>query len=131
MENIYKKISDQNLAMKSINGTSRAGQILDATYNELVSIFGEPTFSEPSGDSKVQKEWVFMNMSTKQVFTVYDWKTFDENFTVNKLKVWNVGSKGAADEFISWVMSKIRNTRLDSSKNVTNPTTDLPSDENV
>ena len=41
----------------SMNGSGLAGYI-DTTYNKLVSVLGEPTFKSPSGDNKVQVQWV-------------------------------------------------------------------------
>lgn len=78
-------------------GSSVKGYI-DCTYKDLISALGEPTYSTPSGDNKVQKEWVVEHNG--EVFTVYDWKTYDEDYTMNKLDEFNVGGKTSADVFI-------------------------------
>jgi hypothetical protein len=88
----------------STNGTSRAGYI-DATYNQLIKTLGEPTFDTPSGDNKVQKEWVVEFEGN--IYTVYDWKTYDVNYTMNELNEFNVGSKGNARKFIESLTKEI------------------------
>ena len=57
-------------------GTSLIGYV-DTTYEELCKAFGEPTYKEPSGDGKVQKEW---NLEFEDadgnvtVATIYDYR---------------------------------------------------------
>ena len=87
------------------NGSSFKGYI-KATYNDLVRALGEPTYSEPSGDDKVQKEWVVEFKGN--VFTIYDWKTFDVDETMNNLDVFNVGGSTSAEKFISSLEKKIK-----------------------
>lgn len=78
-------------------GSSLKGRIY-ATYNQLVDILGEPTYSTPSGDEKVQKEWVVKFRG--DYFTIYDWKTFDVHYTMNELDNFHVGGKVPAWDFI-------------------------------
>jgi len=54
--------------------TSLQGYI-QATYQELVEVFGDPTYSEPSGDEKVNTEWDLFIDDTR--VTIYDWKDYD------------------------------------------------------
>ena len=66
---------------------------VDVTYLELVEMFGEATLGE-SGDSKVQMEWVIEitdDEGATQQFSIYDWKTYDLNYTKSKLQTWNIG----------------------------------------
>lgn len=88
------------------NGTSLKGYI-NASYDELFHILGEPTYNEPSGDNKIQIEWVvkFGN----ELFTVYDWKTYDREYTINELSEFNVGGKTDANEFIEYLESILSN----------------------
>jgi hypothetical protein len=88
----------------NINGTYKVGGISGVTYNELVEILGEPTFDEASGDNKVQKEWVCEYDGN--VFTIYDWKTFDEEYTMNELTMWSVGGKDKCSDFIDALQTK-------------------------
>ena len=74
------------------NGTFRVGTLNQVTYRELLNIFGPPTYyPEDSADGKVKFEWVLFN--GKDVFTVYDYKTYDEDYTRNELTTWSVGGK--------------------------------------
>ena len=74
------------------SGSSLVGTI-EATYEELIRAFGEPTYKEPSGDGKVSTEWKLefehKDVSTEWklesersdvkyvVATIYDWKMYD------------------------------------------------------
>ena len=59
--------------------TSLQGYV-KATYDELVEVFGEPTFQcswdyQTGGDGKVETEWEFTEDDTP--VTIYDWKEYD------------------------------------------------------
>ena len=82
----------------NVVGTSLSGYI-NTTYKQLIETLGEPTWDEASGDDKVQKEWVIEYKGN--IFTIYDWKTYDVDYTMNKLDRFNVGSKADATEFIT------------------------------
>jgi len=89
----------------SVNGTFLVGKLENYSYDALVDTLGEPTFNEPSGDGKTQVEWVVK--FDDQIFTIYDWKTFDRDFTLNQLDVWHVGGKGKATVFIQALERKL------------------------
>jgi len=89
---------NQNDAINRIAGTSLKGYINEYTYSQLVAALGEPTFNTASDDGKVQKEWVFDYNG--DVFTIYDWKTYSEEFTTQNLDTWNVGGKTNASGFL-------------------------------
>ena len=85
--------------------TYKVGMLRGVTYRNLVELLGEPTFDEPSGDDKVQKEWVIEYGN--EIFTVYDWKTYDVDYTVNELDSWSIGGKGSnPDELITALQAK-------------------------
>jgi hypothetical protein len=87
------------------NGTHKIGELNGVFYSDLVDILGEPTFDEPSGDDKVQKEWVIEFKG--DIFTIYDWKTFNEEYTTNELDRWSIGGKGSnPDELIAALQTK-------------------------
>jgi len=89
-------------------GTHKVGDLKGVSYTELVKIFGLPTFwPEDNFDGKVNFEWVIQMGDV--IFTVYDWKTFDEEYTKNELDRWSIGGKNQVhvSEFIEEV-----NTRL-------------------
>jgi len=39
------------------------------------------------------------------IFTIYDWKTYDKDYTINALGRFNVGGKSYAGDFISYLES--------------------------
>jgi len=100
-----KTLRDQHFASNQVCGSSLKGYTA-ATYKQLVAVLGEPTFSTPSGDDKTQVEWVvkFRN----NYFTVYDWKIYDREYTLNELTIFHVGSKVDAFDFIVKLESKIQ-----------------------
>ena len=104
----YNKITNKENAQDIVGGTSLKDRLVGFNYKQLVAAFGEPTFPNPSGDGKVQKEWVFQRKSDGAVFTLYDWKTYDENFTTTMLQNWNVGGKVYAGEFVSDLMIQLK-----------------------
>jgi hypothetical protein len=98
-----RTLRSKEFASNQTCGTSLKGYTA-ATYNQLVKALGEPTFNTPSGDDKTQVEWVvkFRN----NYFTVYDWKTYDREYTLNELTIFHVGSKIDAFDFIVKLESK-------------------------
>jgi len=99
-----KTLRDQFFASNQTCGTSLKGYTA-ATYKQLVTVLGEPTFNTPSGDDKTQVEWVVKYRNN--YFTVYDWKTYDREYTLNELSVFHVGSKVDALSFINALENKI------------------------
>jgi hypothetical protein len=100
-----RTLRSKEFASNQICGTSLKGYT-KATYKRLVEVLGPPTFSEASLDDKTQVEWVvkFRN----NYFTIYDWKTFDREYTLNELQIFHVGSKVDALDFINVLENKIQ-----------------------
>lgn len=107
----FKKLSADEV---SFGGSLKGYLKYGITYNDLVDMFGQPTFvPEDSGDGKVNYEWV-IEMETEengiQEFTIYDWKvdagwSIDNTGTLDQSKEWfgsrwHVGGKEYAGEFI-------------------------------
>jgi hypothetical protein len=99
------KIQNQKSALEMIGGTSLKGYITGYTYSQLVEVLGEPTFPTESGDGKIQKEWVIRGGN--DVFTIYDWKTYDVEYTTTQLTRWNIGGKVSAGNFIEKIEKKL------------------------
>ena len=78
-------------------GTFKIGKLESVSYDQIVAEFGEPSINVPSGDGKIQVEWVFV--FDGKPFTIYDWKTFDRDYTVNHLQSWSIGGKEKDSEF--------------------------------
>jgi len=108
MENwkLYNALSKKEVGNK-IHMSSLKGYIHNISYYELVEIFGEPTFQpEDSGDGKVNYEWVVpfkVKGKDKEYFTIYDWKTYDPEYTKEMYTRWHVGGKTGAIDFIDAV----------------------------
>lgn len=97
----FEVIRDTEIALDQSCGTSLKGYIHNTRYSELIKALGQPTFVEESGDGKVQFEWVCeFNGDT---YTIYDWKTYDVEYTINELTTWNIGGRGNAYDFIDYV----------------------------
>ena len=79
----------------SITGTSLQGYI-EATYDDLVKAFGEPTFDSTKGDEgdKVHTQWALEFEDEEDnlvVATIYDWKEDSAyNSRVGKYR-WHIG----------------------------------------
>lgn len=86
-------------ARHEVVGTSLKGYLKKGIkFADLYQTLGEPTFKpEDSGDGKLQYEWVLE--WNGEVFTIYDWKTYDHEYTVNEYDHWHVGAKGYSSEF--------------------------------
>jgi len=87
------------------NGSGLSGYI-NTTYNKLIEKLGKPTFDSPSGDNKVQVEWVIEFEGN--LYTIYDYKTYSREYTENELDRFNVGSKVNASSFIDY-LTKVLN----------------------
>jgi hypothetical protein len=99
-----RTLRSKEFASNQVCGTSLKGYT-KATYKRLVEVLGPPTFNEASADDKTQVEWVvkFRN----NYFTIYDWKTFDREYTINELTMFHVGGKIDAFNFIVALENKL------------------------
>ena len=70
------------------NGTWKIGSLTGLFFKDLVHKLGEPTVIG-SGDDKVQYEWIMK--FEDQIFTIYDWKTYDAEYTEYELDTWSIG----------------------------------------
>ena len=107
---MVKVIRNEQMALQAMNGTFRVGEI-NRTYRDLVTGLGEPTFDEPSGDEKVQVEWVCVYKGN--VFTIYDWKTYDREFTEWDLQQFNIGGKSVRGYEVAEFVDAVRNLIAD------------------
>lgn len=86
------------------NGTFKIGSLDGIYYRDLVEKLGEPTVIG-SGDDKVQYEWIINYKSA--IFTIYDWKTYDAEYTEYELDTWSVGgnerSASMVNEFKNFI----------------------------
>jgi hypothetical protein len=104
-----KKFENRFEVSGRTSGSSFAGYLKQGIkFADLCQAFGESTYKpKDSGDGKVQYEWVFEFKGN--VFTIYDWKTYNEEITINEYDRWHVGGKTNAAEFISTVEQLCQN----------------------
>jgi len=94
----------------STGGTFKVGSINNVSYDQLWNYLGEPTFDEPSGDGKTQVEWVVE--FNDDIFTIYDWKTYDRHYTKNSLTTWSIGGKSSGLDLADYIESQIKELEL-------------------
>ncbi len=110
MENKLQKFSTIEAdALGPSIGTSLKGSFSGYKFIELYAALGAPTHDEPSGDNKVHVGWDFV--FNGEIFTIYDWKTYDRLYTLSDNEVWNVGGKTHAGEFIDHVLNLLNKNR--------------------
>lgn len=102
---MIKVIRNEAEALRKRNGSSLKDYLSPVGYWDLKATLGEPTFNTESGDGKVQKEWVVEHDG--MVFTIYDWKTYDEQYTVEELDRWNIGGVMYAGYFLEELFQMI------------------------
>jgi hypothetical protein len=86
---------------------------VDVTYQELIDLFGTPTLGI-SGDEKCQMEWVFEitdDEGNQARYTLYDWKTYDLNYTKTKLKTWNIGGNSSPTILQEYIKEQRQNNK--------------------
>ena len=80
------------------DGTWKIGDLTGLFFRDLVNKLGKPTVIG-SGDDKVQYEW--MMKFEGEIFTIYDWKTYDAEYTEYELDTWSIGGNDQSAEIIS------------------------------
>jgi len=98
----------------SINGSYKTNTLIGVTYYELFNALGQPTYEHPSDDNKTQVEWVIE--WEDDVYTIYDWKTYDREYTINELNTWSIGSKVPSYAFEEALINLIDKDVIDTLK---------------
>ena len=76
---------------------------LNASYADLVKVFGYPQCTETSGDGKVDTEWELQindkEFDTVRNVTIYNWKDYDGGHEAmsNPNYEWHIGGNNALD----------------------------------
>ena len=87
-----------------VNGTYKIGSLDGIYYRDLVEKLGEPTIVG-SGDDKVQYEWIIRYED--RIYTIYDWKTYDAEYTEYELDAWSIGGNAKStlllDDFKKYI----------------------------
>ena len=101
-----KKLNIDELDNVSLSGY-KVGELNGFTYKQIKKALGKPTFKPSnSSDGKVQYEWVVSDED--KVFRVYDWKTYNKEYTKNNLTTWSVGGNTSCDWFLQTLVNKIK-----------------------
>ena len=95
-------------------GTFKTNTLRGVTYYELFNVLGQPTYNEVSSDNKCHLEWVIEWQD--EVYTIYDWKTYDREYTINELNTWNIGSKVPSYAFEEALINLIDKDVVDTFK---------------
>lgn len=77
----------------NVTGFSYYQDTVEASYNELVAVFGMPTKVYRKGKSpfdKVKYEWEIQIWATGTFFTIYDWK--ESRYTAGQRIQWHIGA---------------------------------------
>jgi hypothetical protein len=110
MKNILQKLSQEE---DYSTGTSLKGYLHNTTYAQLIEAFGQPTYTpEDSGDGKVNFEWIFE--FNGEIFTVYDWKTYNVQYTINELTTWNIGGKTSYVDFSNYIEEVLNSKQVEN-----------------
>ena len=76
---------------QSTDGTSSYSHEVRASVQDLINVYGEPTFEDNTGRDKVNFEWE-METEEGSVFTIYDWKEYRKLSRTKKI-LWHIGAK--------------------------------------
>ena len=87
------------------NGNRETNTLRGVTYYELFNTLGQPTYDNDSDSDKTQVEWAIEWQD--EVYTIYDWKTYDREYTINELNTWSIGSKAPSDDFYHYLIYQI------------------------
>ena len=71
-----------------VDGTYKIGDLKGLYYRDLVAKLENPSVVG-SGDDKVQYEWIIEFEG--EIFTIYDWKTYDAEYAEYELATWSIG----------------------------------------
>ena len=96
------------------NGTPKTNTLRGVTYYELFNALGQPTYDNGSDMDKTQVKWVIEWQD--EIYTIYDWKTYDREYTINELNTWNIGSKVPSYAFEEALINLIDKDVVDTFK---------------
>ena len=86
------------------DGTWKIGSLNGVYYRDLVNKLGQPSVVG-SGDNKVQYEWIIKYEN--RIYTIYDWKTYDPEYTEYELDTWSIGGNAKStlllDDFKNFI----------------------------
>jgi hypothetical protein len=78
------------ITKSSTNGTSFHDVVIRARVEDLISVLGEPTIQDNTGEDKVNFEWD-CETEDGDVFTIYDWKEY-RKLETGEFITWHIGA---------------------------------------
>ena len=96
------------------DGTWKIGSLTGLFFRDLVNKLGKPSVIG-SGDDKVQVEWIMEYKD--EVFTIYDWKTYDAHYTEYELTNWSIGGNAKSTLLLDDFKKLIYNLEVDTNNN--------------
>ena len=88
---------------------ANTGKVLGiVTTNSMIYSPGPPELKDGVLSYKVAG---LHNDFNGEVFTIYDWKTYDRLYTLSENEVWNVGGKAYAGDFIDYILNLLNQNR--------------------
>lgn len=106
------KLSKEEFSLEQmiefIQGSYKIGELTNVTYTDIVRVYGEPSilhYENDEIDGKIQVEWIFQYDS--KPFTIYDWKTYDVEYTMETLKTWSIGGLSEDEEFVEYIRNSL------------------------
>ena len=99
------KVLTKEELFESNRSTSFQGY-LNATFSELTTILGAPTFDPGDELDATNFEWCIMFCGN--LFTVYDWKSTEE-YSITERQLWHVGAEWRGNDLtpVGWFQSEI------------------------
>lgn len=91
MDSRFKKIPTV-FARQHTFRTCYRDTVYGVTFKDLVRLFGAPSFTpQDYVDEKSHYGWVILWRD--KYYHIYDWKTYDEDWTLTECDQWNIGCK--------------------------------------
>lgn len=92
-----QKVSRDDAYLYDTNGFSKVDTLRGVTYFELVRALGNPTESFLEEGDKSTCNWIVT--FGDRVYTIYDWKTYDIEYTISELNTWMIGGASSSMDF--------------------------------
>lgn len=92
-----QKVSTDDAYLYDTNGFSKVDTLRGVTYFELVRALGNPTESFLEEGDKSTCNWIIT--FGDRVYTIYDWKTYDIEYTISELNTWMIGGAASSMDF--------------------------------
>jgi len=92
-----QKVSRDDAYLYDTNGFSKVDTLRGVTYFELVRALGNPTESFLEEGDKSTCNWIVT--FGDRVYTIYDWKTYDIEYTISELNTWMIGGAASSMDF--------------------------------